>query len=111
MKKIAVFSAALMMSAGVAAACPWSGGTYSGDDKNRGLQITFVVNQDCTRMSFQSSGNAGFQPVDTPQPFDLTKRHKHWEADINGARATFSKDGKWVEFFANGNNLRVFVFK
>ena len=103
---------ATLLSAGtVASACPWSGGTYTGDDKPRGLKIQFSVNAECTQVTMQSEGNTGFQPINTPQDFPMTMRHKHWEADFNGARATFDSKGKWVEFFANGNNVRVFVFQ
>ena len=109
MKRFASFVSILSLCAGAASACPWAGGAYSGDERAYGLKIAFTVNDACSEMSFQSSGNAGFQPVDTPQTFALTPRHNHWEADINGARATFSPDGKWVEFFANGNNVRVSV--
>ena len=111
MKIFPVAIVAFIAGAGAAAACPYAGSTYTGEDVNRGLQIEFTVNDDCSQMSFQSVGNAGFQPVDTPQSFPISARHKHWESDINGARMTLSPSGKWVEFFANGNNVRVTVFQ
>lgn len=109
MTRLASLVLTLSLCAGAASTCPWAGGSYSGDERVYGLKIAFTVNDACTEMSFQSSGNAGFQPVDTPQTFALSPRHNHWEADINGARATFASGGNWVEFFANGNNVRVSV--
>jgi len=100
----------VLVSTGAAAsACPWSGGTFSGRDRPRGLSIDFTVNEACSEVNFQSVGSTGFQPVATPQDFAMKARYDYWEADINGARTTFASNGNWVEFFTNGRNLRVSV--
>lgn len=107
--KLAGPSFALIAMATSSVACPWSGGDFSGNKGN--FRTTFSVNSGCSSMTFQSSGNAGFQPVDTPENFALKPSAQGWEADINGVTATLLKDGRWVNFIGAGVNNRVQVKK
>lgn len=107
MKRFSLFAVVATLGAGSVAACPWSGGSYEG--KDFGLEINFSVNEACSEITMQSSGNAGFQPIDEPQTFPMMQKGKEWKADINGAEMSLSESGDWVLFLANGNDTRVDV--
>ena len=109
MKLVSILAIAATVGAGSAVACPWSGGSFEGKDHN--LEVQFTVNEACSEITLQSSGNTGFQPIDEPQAFPLTPKGEEWKADINGAEMNLSKDADWVLFLANGNETRVDVRK
>ncbi|MEO9782542.1 MAG: hypothetical protein ABJH07_12265 [Sedimentitalea sp.] len=87
--------------------CHWSGGTYSGEEGS--FQARFSVNEACTEMNFESSGNTGIQAQDVPQTFALTDEEDGWVADINGVTATLGQRGNFVNFMGEGVNLRLQV--
>ena len=108
MKQILTFAAiSLLASTTAGLACPWAGGTYSG--KEGSFRTEFSINDDCTLLTFESSGSAGFQPVDTPETFPLTESKHGWETEIHGVTATFLTKGKNVNFVGAGVNHRIHV--
>ena len=107
MKHIIAPALFALCAASAATACPWAGGTFSGNDLN--FQAEFSVNADCTEMVFQSSGNAGFQKTDVPETFALSPSRHGWEADIHGVTATLLSGGKLVDFVGSGVNKRLHV--
>lgn len=107
MKHIAILSAAVLFSASAAAACPWAGGIYKGNEL--GFRTDFSVNAECTEMVFESSGSAGFQENDKPESFALTATSKGWETDIHSVDTTLTADGKWVHFNGPGVNRELHV--
>ena len=107
MKRNFILATAVIFIAGTATACPWAGGTYSGNEMN--FKTEFTVNADCTELDFQSSGSAGFQQADTPETFALSLTKKGWEADIHGVNTILTDKGKWVQFIGPGFNRRLSV--
>ncbi|WP_424986079.1 hypothetical protein [Microbulbifer sp. S227A] len=87
--------------------CHWSGGSFGGEEGN--FQARFSVNEACTEMTFESSGNTGIQAQDVPQAFALTAGDHGWVADINGVTATLGKRGNFVNFLGEGVNTRLQV--
>lgn len=104
MKPILLSAIAALLATG-AAACPWAGVSQKGTHQN--LQFEFTMNEDCSEVVFQSTGNAGFQPADTPETFAVAPTEEGWAADINSVTTTFLKDGRWIDFIGSGVNLRV----
>jgi len=107
LKHLSILGAAAIFGATSAAACPWAGGTYSGNELN--FRTTFTVNSECTEMVFQSSGSAGFQQADTPETFTLTATDKGWTTDIHEIKTTLIPNGKRIEFIGPGVNRRLSV--
>jgi len=107
LKYIAILGAITVISATGAAACPWAGGSYKGNEM--GFRTEFSVNANCTEMVFQSSGSAGFQAADTPETFALSAAGKGWQADIHGVETTLTDGGKWVHFNGPGINRELHV--
>jgi hypothetical protein len=87
--------------------CHWSGGEFEGQKAN--FQARFAVNEACTEMRFQSSGNAGIQAQDEPETFALTRGDHGWLADIHGVEATLAANGNFVNFIGEGVNVRLQV--
>lgn len=85
--------------------CRWSGGSFEGDKVD--FQARFSVDAGCTEMTFESSGNAGFQAQDVPETFTLTPGEHGWSADIHGVEATLANTGDFVNFIGEGVNLRL----
>ena len=50
MKQLFFLGAAAIFGATSVAACPWSGGTYKGNEMN--FRTTFTVSSDCSEMVF-----------------------------------------------------------
>ncbi|MDU9002689.1 hypothetical protein [Sedimentitalea todarodis] len=96
-----------MPASAIAQDCHWSGGTYSGEKAN--FQARFSVNEDCTEMNFESSGNTGIQAEDVPETFALTEEKHGWVANINGVTATLGSKGNFVNFIGEGVNVRLQV--
>lgn len=107
MKYFAIVGAVTLLSASAAAACPWAGGIYKGNEMN--FRTEFSVNGECTEMVFQSSGSAGFQQADTPETFALSATGKGWETNIHSVKTTLDSEGKWVRFNGPGVNRELFV--
>lgn len=109
MKHSIALGTALTIAATTAGACPWSGGSYHGNELN--FRTEFTVNDGCTEMVFQSSGSAGFQEADTPATLALGPKGKDWTTEINSVAITLVHDGKWVHFIGPGINRRLHVDK
>lgn len=107
MKSLLALAVLVIPAAAVAEDCHWSGGTYSGEKAN--FQAHFTVNEDCTEMDFESSGNTGLQSEDVPQTVSLTEEEHGWVADINGVTATLGSRGNFVNFMGQGVNIRLQV--
>ncbi len=107
MKRLSIFTGAAILAASSVAACPWAGGTYSGNEQQ--FETEFTVNADCTEMVFQSSGSAGFQQADTPETVALAATDKGWTSTFPKGTITLLADGKQVEFIGPGVNGRVQV--
>jgi hypothetical protein len=106
-KHLSVAGAFLVVSATAAAACPWGGGTYKGNEAN--FRTEFTVSADCAEMVFQSSGSAGFQEADTPATFALTEAKQGWQTEIHGVQTTLKDDGKWIRFVGPGGDRQLRV--
>jgi len=109
LKHLSILGAAAVFSATSAVACPWAGGTYSGNELN--FRTTFTVNSECSEMVFQSSGSAGFQQADKPETFALNATDKGWVTDISGVKTTLIPNGKRIEFIGPGVNRRLRVYR
>ena len=107
MKALLALAVFAIPAAAAADDCHWSGGTFSGEDGN--FQAHFSVNDACTEMNFESSGNTGLQAQDVPQTFALTQEKHGWVADINGVTATLGERGNFVNFMGEGVNIRLQV--
>ncbi|WP_146344802.1 hypothetical protein [Falsiphaeobacter marinintestinus] len=90
-----------------AMACPWAGGTFEGN--NNQVTVEFTVNADCTMVSFQSTGSAGFQPPDTPEDFAMVPGKYGWDSEMHGVTTTFQTKGKIVDFNGPGVTTRLHV--
>ncbi|MBK0326839.1 hypothetical protein I5535_05970 [Rhodobacteraceae bacterium F11138] len=107
MKRLLALAILAAPTVSMAADCHWAGGTYRGEEGS--FQAEFSVNEDCTKMNFQSSGNTGIQQQDVPQEFALSMGKHGWVSDINGVTATLGKKGNFVDFMGEGVNTRLQV--
>lgn len=107
--KALISATALFLCASTAQAedCPWAGGTFKGDDNQ--VTVEFTVNSDCTMVTFQSTGSAGWQAQDVPEDFSMAPGKHGWVSEMSEITTTFLTKGHIVDFNGPGVTKRLHV--